>query len=432
MTVFLPEYPLMDPNNDDEKGEDITPDQQDDGNPALPPTEVGENGLEILPEGLMSHSMEGEDKNDDVLWSSEEEEYGDEDEEGDGDGTQLGDFMLGSDGALNGDGPVAQRKPVSKRHQFDDMARQFTISYPALSPDLNVHIWEAAGKPMPLIPVNKIDAQDGDTGYLPETMQENAEPGEEEPEDDPSEPEDQDIGGDQADDEQVNDDGDDSEPEQQPKKPLGPEINPHPGAGTGLLGGTGSSLNHVVAVEWSPPGVGRNLGSVLAVLTSVGSLAIYGTGAHLPFGSTKKSWRVGGKSGGTMRDLQSWVALWAVGENFVVPGQEQYGYGEFVEAFAWCQTIGAGRALLAYMNDARELVVLSVGTNFRKTKECLDEALWKVQEVLRMPTKGPHAKLDVSFLAPVLRRVSADITHSRMTQTLSPADPVTASDGVPG
>lgn len=389
----------MDPNYDDEKDDHVFLAQQDGGSLALPAGRVGENGMEILPEGLMSHSMEGEDKNDDVLWSSEEEsEEQGEDEEGDGGGGELGDFMIGSDGALNTDGATAQKKPLNKRHQFDDMTRQFTISYPALSPDLNVHIWEAAGKHMPVIPVNKIDAQDGDTGYLTEAMQRTEKPEDEEPEDGPSDADDQDGDGDQADDEQGDVDEEDSEPEQKQKKPPGPEVNPHPGAGTGLLGGTGSSLNHVVAVEWSPPDVGRNFKPVLAVLTSVGSLAIYGDGAHLPFGSTKKPWRIGGKSGGTMRDLQSWVALWAVGENFVVPGQEQYGYGEFVEAFSWCRSIGAGRALLAYKNDARELVVLSVGTKFRKTEECLDEAVWKVQEVLRMPIQGPHGELDVSPL----------------------------------
>jgi hypothetical protein len=103
--------------------------------------------------------------------------------------------------------------------------------------------------------------------------------------------------------------------------------------------------------------------------------------------------------GGSARNLQSWVVLWAVGEKFVVPGQEEYGYGEYIKAFAWSRAMGHGRALLAYVNDVRELVVLSVGTILGKRNEDgLEEAVWHVKEAVRMDVGGPHEQADVSLV----------------------------------
>lgn len=400
MTVFLPDFPLLDPNHDD--APDDEEEAQDDGdNSGAAAHEAGENGLSILPLGLRS-GVDGDNYDDDMLSSGSEDDLGDEmfaqglrAEQQDGDG---------GDAGFPGSGPV------DRRQQFGQLRRQFLLSHPALSPDLNVHIWEAVGKTMPVIPAN-LPARYGDGGSLkPEAIpksREDEEAGSEESGNEWQEGGEQD-GEERDDEEEAWEEGDDDEvPGQTTSRahrrtapPL--EVNPHPGAGTSIIGGTGSSMNHVVALEWSPPGLGRNLRPVLAVLTGVGSLAVYGDGAHLPFGSAAKPWKVLGQGalGGAARNLEGWLALWAVGENFVVPGQEEYGYGEFVRAFAWCREIGPGRALLAYVNDLRELVVVCVGTRFRTTEDGLDEAVWNVQEVLRMEAAGPHGQPDVSLSMP--------------------------------
>lgn len=359
----------MDPNHpdaDDETSEEAP-------NDGYKAPETGVDGLGILPAGLRTEL--DDDKADDELYPSDSED--DECEDGLGDTTNI---TMGLDGMLDA-GDAAQADGVAERHQFDALTRQFPVSYPSLSPDLNMHVWETTGKAMPFIHANIRDGQDRDV----------REDGERLPEDDQNDNNE----GKEAD-EQKKGFNEDEEVASIHEMNHHHHHHHHPGAGTGLIGGSGSSLNHVVDIQWSPSGLGRNLRPVLAVLTGVGHLAIYGDGAHVPFGSMAKPSRIAGRGTGAVRDLQSWLALWAVGENFVVPGQEEYGYGEYVKAFAWCQEIGAGKALLAYMNDLRELVVLCVGTSFRKTDDGLDEAVWNVQEVLRTQTVGPHGHLDVS------------------------------------
>lgn len=267
------------------------------------------------------------------------------------------------------------------RQQFLDGMRHLPVSYPYLSPDLNAHVWEAAGKEMPLIHTNVLDHRDRDgTDAL-----DAAPMGVDEDEDEDEGVKYREAGAGAA-----------------GAAPL-PDIDHHPGAGAGVIGSAGTSLNHVVAVGWSPPGLGKNRRPVLAVLTGCGSLAVYGEGCASPFGSTARPYRsvaTGGR--GAVRDLASWAVLWAVGENFVVPGQEEYGYGEFVKAFAWSQGAGDGKALLGYMNDQREIVVLCVGTEYKKSDEDgLDEAVWNVQEMCRFEAEGPHgeqALMDPDFV----------------------------------
>lgn len=229
--------------------------------------------------------------------------------------------------------PLAPPETFDARQQFFDGMRVFPVTHPPLSAELNRHLWEAAGKEFPLV----------DTEDLPEQ-----------------------------------------------------EINPHPGAGSGVIASVGSTLNHVVAIDWSPSGVGRNRRPVLAVLTACGSLAVYGEGGPT-FGMSSSSLRVGHK-GRAARDLGSWVVLWAVGENFIIPGQEAFGYGERIKAFAWCQEVAPGKALLAYMNDQREIVIVGVGTEFKMVDDGMfEEAVWNVTEVCRFEVTGAHIPIDVSL-----------------------------------
>lgn len=356
--------------------------------------------------GILPANLPANDEGDDDLGSDNEEDDDDEQEqEGGDDGEDEGD-----EGALIGQ---KQQSQAQQQRQYpDETSRKLWVSYPALHPELNLHVWEAAGKAMPLIRSGPTVMEDkgglfgdGARGVPPANGGEPMEGVE----------------------------GEAKQQEEIEEDPLVQEVNSHPGAGTGVIGGAGSSLNHVVAIEWSPSGLGRNLRPVLAVLTGCGSLAIYGEGGPLPFGSNAKPSRVvGGFGKSAVRDLQSWLALWAVGENFVVPGQEEFGYGEFVKAFAWCEEVSAGRALLSYMNDLREIVILSVGTTFRKTEGGLEEAIWNVQEISRMETGGPHGQVDVSDSAHVDTIGKTNSTYRPVIQTMSHLDQATACDGVHG
>lgn len=351
--------------------------------------------------GILPANLPANDEGDDDLGSGDEEDEEDDEDEDDDEDEAKGSVLMGAPQRQG------QAKAQEPRQYSEETARVLWVSYPALHPELNLHVWEAAGKAMPLIRSGPGAVEDegglfGDGARLVPPVE-----GEE----------------------QTNGEG---EIKYEEENSLAQEFNAHPGAGTGVIGGAGSSLNHVVAVEWSPSGLGKNLRPVLAVLTGCGSLAVYGEGGPLPFGSNAKPSRIMGSGKSAVRDLQSWLVLWAVGENFVVPGQEEFGYGEFVKAFAWCQEVGAGRALLSYMNDLREIVVLSVCTTFRKTEEGLDEATWNVQEITRMETGGPHGHVDVSFCVNGEAIAGTDAINSLVIQTMSHLDQATAYDGAHG
>lgn len=361
LIVYLPEFPLLDPNDEDEDEDE--PMAEDDA----PDMQVQDG---YLSSRLPKQYGEGDDDDEDRL----EEDSEDDDIEAAQASQTNGAEKPGGGGGSGGDDThqAATRANIDPldtsdpRRQFFDGMRHFPVSWPYLSSELNAHVWEAAGRQMPLLHTNVRDHLDRDVTHILEAMPKDAE----------------------------------QEAEYMESGAIIPfhEINHHPGAGIGLIGSAGTSMNHVVAVEWSPSGLGRNRRPVLGVLTGCGSLAIYGEGCALPFGSTVRPLRsVATKGKGAARDLASWVVLWAVGENFVVPGQEEYGYGEFIKAFSWSQEIGPGKALLGYMNDLREVVILSVGTEYRTAKDDgLEEAVWNVQEVFRFEVEAPHGQQDVS------------------------------------
>lgn len=335
--VFFPEFPIIHPHSLPENGNLDTLSQL----PAGQRRDAG--GISVLPAGLSSTREHGGEDNEDELLSSDSEADAPGDQDPDFDGNvEMGEAT--HHGNLRG--------AINNRQQFANCCRQITVSRPALAPEINAHIWKVAGKGMPVMhadvtgPGGAVPNNDNTTNVLA-------------------------------------------------AEPIY-ELNPHPGAGIGVIGSAGSSLNHVVAIEWSPAGLGRNRRPVLAVLTACGSLVIYGEGSPLPFGGTARPIKGARPKGQpAVRNPATWLALWAVGENFVVPGQEEYGYGEYIKAFAWCQEIGPGKALLAYMNDLRELVILCVGTAFNRLGDGLEEATWNVKEILRVETSGPHGQADV-------------------------------------
>ncbi|ROW04447.1 hypothetical protein VMCG_05012 [Cytospora schulzeri] len=373
-------FPVLDPNGEDDEN-DAGPEAE----VKSEPDDDNDGSMGFLSSRLPKEYGDGDDEDDDRL----EEDSEDDDIEpvavnNNNNNNNNNNTQKRQQDDTNAAAVRANADPEDTsdpRQQFFDGMRHLPVSYPYLSPDLNAHVWESAGREMPLIHTNVRDHRDRDVTHILDAM----------PRDD------------------------DEEAEYREAASGGGgrggggggvipfyDVNHHPGAGAGVIGSAGTSLNHVVAIEWSPSGLGKNSRPVLAVLTGCGSLAVYGEGCASPFGNTARPFRsVATKGTGAVRDLASWIVLWAVGENFVVPGQEEYGYGEFIKAFAWSQGAGDGKALLGYMNDQREVVILCVGTEYRKTKDGLDEAVWNVQEMCRFEAEGPHgeqALMDPDFV----------------------------------
>ncbi|EQB46530.1 hypothetical protein CGLO_14410 [Colletotrichum gloeosporioides Cg-14] len=166
------------------------------------------------------------------------------------------------------------------------------------------------------------------------------------------------------------------------------------GVGSGTVTGYGASLNQLVALEWSPAGVGRNLRPVLAVMLTNGALLVLGEGGGAGAGGG------GGGNidlGARMRNFRDWRILWGAGANLPLPdaGSEDGAYlpKDKIRSFAWARRIDAGRALLAYATDQEEVVVLSVQYYLPNENDDGSDAgayVWEVEEVARFDGRGPH------------------------------------------
>ncbi|CAK7264675.1 hypothetical protein SEPCBS119000_001114 [Sporothrix epigloea] len=172
---------------------------------------------------------------------------------------------------------------------------------------------------------------------------------------------------------------------------------PRISAGSGPISGSGSSMNSVVSMAWSPSGVGRNRRPIIGVLTTSGTLVLYGEPLETEQHGGGSKLETHGRSS---YDTSRWEILWAVGERLAVPGQKKT--GECIVSFAWTEgcdllvdegspKLGepprrATQAFLLYQTDKRDVVVLKVshlrhgdGTN-----------KWHVVEVSRRRVPGPH------------------------------------------
>jgi hypothetical protein len=164
-------------------------------------------------------------------------------------------------------------------------------------------------------------------------------------------------------------------------------------AGQSTVANLGSSMNHVVALEWSPGGLGRMKRSVLGVLTGSGALTIYCEGVPDGFGGVKIKGR-------NVRVINSWVAPWGVGGNLLLPRAKGHlsPYSmEHITSFAWAKDLDRNGALLAYMNDEDEVVVLSVQSKHAIVGTENNAGEWKVEEIARFAGDGPHGKGDVGL-----------------------------------
>ncbi|KAI0448349.1 hypothetical protein F5B21DRAFT_518970 [Xylaria acuta] len=156
------------------------------------------------------------------------------------------------------------------------------------------------------------------------------------------------------------------------------------GGGSGVITGHGSTLNHTVALAWSPCGLGRMNRAVLAVLTAAGIVTVYCQGA---------SEVVGASVGRNARSLRPWVPAWHVGGGFLVPtadGRPPTGKKECVTSFSWARDTHAGVAVLSYVNDEREIVLLLVRATHHAKATPGHPGTWTVREVTRFMADGPH------------------------------------------
>ncbi|KAI8628330.1 hypothetical protein F5Y19DRAFT_438983 [Xylariaceae sp. FL1651] len=162
------------------------------------------------------------------------------------------------------------------------------------------------------------------------------------------------------------------------------------GGGSGVITGHGSSLNHTIALGWSPCGLGRMNRAVLAVLTGAGIVTIYCQGASDELGSVKIHGR-------NSRSLRPWIAAWCVGGGMLVPaaeGHEPIDKKEYITAFSWARDTHNPIAILSYLNDDDEIVLLSVQARHNYDAGPGHSGEWKVQEVARFMAGGPHPKTD--------------------------------------
>ncbi|KAI0161929.1 hypothetical protein GGR52DRAFT_561744 [Hypoxylon sp. FL1284] len=162
------------------------------------------------------------------------------------------------------------------------------------------------------------------------------------------------------------------------------------GGGSGTVTSQGGSMNHGVALEWSPPGLGRMNRSALAVLTGAGNIIVYCEGAS----DGMNAFPVRGHNA---RSLRPWVAAWGIGAGLLLPrahGHEAEYLKEYITAFAWAGDTDGRGALMAYANNDDEVVIISVQSKHNSDATSGDCGLWKVEEVARFVAEGPHPKLD--------------------------------------
>lgn len=261
------------------------------------------------------------------------------------------------------------------RAQYSEGIKHIPVSFPPLDPRINKELFVSAGVPFPY---------DADGGV------------------------------DQADDED-SEDFDSENDDDEEAGPSGGSNRPF-GAGFGPITGVGSSMNHVVQMAWSPSGLGANLRPILAILTGAGVVAVYGDGAKLdnvlPHANEGMLQR---------RQLNSWIVLWGVGERLMVPNQ-QADVSEYIQAIAWAEQVAPGQALLATINDVREVAIISVQTIFTidesKAKDAsttigdtAEKLEWVVHEVARFKAEGPHGKAEVRSGPRLIRSVLTFIDH---------------------
>ncbi|CAM1511309.1 Fc.00g088220.m01.CDS01 [Cosmosporella sp. VM-42] len=176
--------------------------------------------------------------------------------------------------------------------------------------------------------------------------------------------------------------------------PRGTEENWFAGVGSGLVTGSGASVCQIIRLEWSPNGLGCNLRPVLTALSTNGGIFVLGE--HIDRSSTVIS-------GMRTRSFKAWKTLWGLGALLPFPDDTvEEGYRNMtdrIKSFSWAREISGGRGLLAYTNDAEEVVIMSVHlfSHTMSSEAAFEEdSKWRIQEVARFDGRGLHTKEDAA------------------------------------
>ncbi|KAK0715052.1 hypothetical protein B0H67DRAFT_232908 [Lasiosphaeris hirsuta] len=302
---------------------------------------------------------------------------------------------------------------IGVRAQYSEGSLHMPVSYPPLDPRINKELFATANIPFPYDNTTTTEDvsenEDENNGEDGEGDEKDEDDDEEEDEDDEDDEEDAES---DVYDSEEDDDNEGSESLRPANRPFG--------AGYGPITGVGSSMNHVVCMAWSPSGLGINRRPILAILTGAGVVAMYGDSGALanilPRANEGMIQR---------RVLNSWIVLWGVGERLMVPGQQD-AMSENIRGIAWAREISPGQALLATINDVKEIAIICVQTTWtrpddkakgpaseesnsrnetsteagdRGTGSMPDDSkqrlTWQVNEVARFKADGPHPKGDM-------------------------------------
>jgi hypothetical protein len=184
-----------------------------------------------------------------------------------------------------------------------------------------------------------------------------------------------------------------------PEKPV--DSDPFYTVGSGIVTGYGSSLSQVVAIGWSPGGIGHNLRPIISVLFTSGALITYGENP-----SKGDSINLGSST----RTFDSWRLLWGLGSLYPLPDasakEKHITHYDRVTSFSWAKAIAPGIGLLAYSNDCGEVIVVSTqrfATPANSDHLSNAEMVWRVDEVARFDGSGPHTKTSVRKIAKARR-----------------------------
>lgn len=133
-------------------------------------------------------------------------------------------------------------------------------------------------------------------------------------------------------------------------------------------------------------------------------MALTTTGNLITFGEQADSQSTATSSMRT-RTFKNWRMLWGLGAKLPVPDSESRdGYrvmDERITSFSWAQEIAPGRALLAYMNDSGEVVVMSVQYHLRRDtskRGSEKEWIWTLTQHVRIDGRGPHREVSRALI----------------------------------
>lgn len=126
-------------------------------------------------------------------------------------------------------------------------------------------------------------------------------------------------------------------------------------------------------------------------LTTTGNLITFGEQADSQSSATSSM---------RTRTFKNWRVLWGLGARLPIPdSNSEDGFrimDERIVSFSWAKEIAPGRALLAYLNDMGQIVVMSIQYHRRRDSSkrgSEQEWVWTLTEHIRIDGRGPHKEV---------------------------------------